>query len=127
MLLAVNGTLMRGLELNNNLVRVGSVFQRQTRTAACYRIWSVNDRYPGMLRVSSGGSAVTCEIWDISPNGLADVLSREPAGLTIGKVLLDDGSDVFGVLAEPWAVEGMREITTFGGWREYSSTLIKTD
>jgi hypothetical protein len=127
MLLAVNGTLMRGLELNNNLIQVGAVFHREARTAACYRVWSVNDRYPGMLRVSSGGSSVACEIWEISPDGLVDVLNREPAGLTIGRVILDDGSDVFGVLAEPWAVEGMREITAFGGWREYTSTLVKAD
>ena len=127
MLLAVNGTLMRGLELNNNLVRVGAVFQREAKTAPCYRVWSVNDRYPGMLRASSSGSAVSCEVWEISPEGLVDVLTREPAGLTIGRVMLDDGSDVFGVLAEPWAVEGMRDITSFGGWREYTASLINRD
>ena len=123
MLLAVNGTLMRGLELNNNLVRVGAVFQREAQTAPCYRVWSVNDRYPGMLRVTSGGVSVSCEIWDISPGGLADVLNREPAGLSIGRIMLDDGTEAFGVLSEPWLVEGMREITIYGGWREYTATL----
>jgi len=127
MLLAVNGTLMRGLELNNNLVRVGATFVREAKTASCYRVWSVNDRYPGMLRVTRGGSSVSCEVWDISPDGLADVLDREPAGLSIGRVKLDDGSDVFGVLAEPWLVEGMREITQYGGWREYTASLPGRD
>ncbi len=127
MLLAVNGTLMRGLELNNNLVRVGATFVRESKTASCYRVWSVNDRYPGMLRVTSGGAPVSCEVWEISPDGLADVLNREPAGLSIGRVMLDDGSDVFGVLAEPWAVEGMREITQYGGWREYTASLPGRD
>ena len=127
MLLAVNGTLMRGLELNNNLVRVGATFVRESKTASCYRVWSVNDRYPGMLRVTSGGAPVSCEVWEISPDELADVLNREPAGLSIGRVMLDDGSDVFGVLAEPWAVEGMREITQYGGWREYTASLPGRD
>jgi gamma-glutamylcyclotransferase (GGCT)/AIG2-like uncharacterized protein YtfP len=127
MLLAVNGTLMRGLELNNNLVRVGATFVREAKTASCYRVWSVNDRYPGMLRVTRGGSSVSCEVWDISPEGLADVLNREPAGLTVGRVMLDDGTEVFGVLAEPWAVEGMREITAFGGWRKYTATLTSRE
>ena len=123
MLLAVNGTLMRGLELNGNLIRVGAVFQREARTAPCYRVWSINDRYPGMLRVSSGGACVSCEVWEISPDGLADVLNREPAGLSIGRVKLDDGTDVFGVLAEPWLVEEKREITQYCGWRAYTASL----
>ncbi len=127
MLLAVNGTLMQGLELNENLIRVGAAFLRETKTASCYRVWSIQDRYPGMLRVTSGGAPVSCEVWEISPDGLADILNREPAGLTIGKVKLDDDTEVFGVLAEPWVVEGMREITAFGGWREYTASLDKRD
>jgi hypothetical protein len=34
-LLAVNGTLMRGLELNANLLAVGASFVRQDETDAC--------------------------------------------------------------------------------------------
>lgn len=94
MLLAVNGTLMQGLELNENLIRVGAAFLRETKTASCYRVWSIQDRYPGMLRVTSGGAPVSCEVWEISPDGLADILNREPAGLTIGKVKLDDDTEV---------------------------------
>jgi len=41
------------------------------------------------------------------------------AGLAIGKIELEDGRFVFGVLAEPLTVKGMREITSFGGWRRY--------
>ena len=47
---AVNGTLMRGLKLNNNLLNVGAVFDRESSTAPCYRLWSIDDQYPGMLR-----------------------------------------------------------------------------
>src|SRR4051794_29940179 len=119
-LLAVNGTLMRGLELNPNLVNAGATFVREDETDACYRIWSIGDRHPAMLRVSAGeGTRVALELWDVPLEGMAGILLAEPAGLSIGKVLLRDGSIVLGVLGEPFLTEGEREITEFGGWRAY--------
>ena len=118
-LLAVNGTLMRGLELNPNLIAVGATFVREATTESCYRIWSINDRHPGMVRVREGGVAVAVEVWAVPPAGLAEVLLREPPGLSIGKVKLSDGEVVLGVLAEPILCEGQREITQHGGWRAY--------
>ena len=41
-LLAVNGTLMRGLELNPNLLEVGATFVRETKTESAYRPGSVS-------------------------------------------------------------------------------------
>ena len=58
MLLAVNGTLMRELALNPNLLAVGGVFVAEAQTAPAYRLWSVRDAYPGMLRVGQGGGAI---------------------------------------------------------------------
>jgi len=118
-LLAVNGTLMRGLALNPNLVAAGANFVREDSTAACYRLWSIGDRHPAMIRTSRDGSRVALELWDIPVGGLAQVLLNEPPGLAIGKVLLEDGSIVRGVLGEPFLCEGQREITEFGGWRAY--------
>jgi gamma-glutamylcyclotransferase (GGCT)/AIG2-like uncharacterized protein YtfP len=117
--LAVNGTLMRGLELNGNLVAAGATFVRETTTTPAYRLWSIGDRHPAMLRVSGGGSAVAVEVWAVPPDGLAKILIQEPAGLSIGKVSLADGEEVLGVLGEPFLVEGQREITSHGGWRAY--------
>ena len=51
--------------------------------------------------------------------GWQESLLKEPPGLTIGKVRLDDGSTVLGVLGEPALVKGQREITQYGGWRAY--------
>lgn len=118
-LLAVNGTLMRGLVLNPNLVNAGATFAREAHTAACYRLWSIGDRHPAMIRQTSGGARVALELWDIPVEGLAQVLLAEPPGLAIGKVLLDDGSVVLGVLGEPFLCEGQKEITGYGGWRAY--------
>lgn len=125
MLLAVNGTLMRGLALNPNLLAVNATFVREALTAPCYRLWSIGDRYPAMIRVPKQASgqvsaaSIALEIWEITPNGLVTVLTQEPPGLTIGHILLDLGESVLGVLGEPWICEGEREITAHGGWRAY--------
>ena len=118
-LLAVNGTLMRGLELNPNLLAVGATFVREDSTAPCYRLYSIGDRHPAMLRVTEGGARVALELWDVPLPGLAQVLLNEPPGLAIGKVLLRDGTVVLGVLGEPFLCEGRQEITAHGGWRAY--------
>lgn len=125
-LLAVNGTLMRGLGLNHNMLAAQGEFVREDHTAACYRIWSIGDRHPGMLRVKSGGVAVSLEVWELPMAKLGQLLLSEPAGLAIGKVVLADGSEVLGVLAEPWLVEGQKEITDKGGWREYTGHFFST-
>jgi hypothetical protein len=121
-LLAVNGTLMRGLALNPNLLAVSANFVRETTTAATYRLWSIADRHPAMIRVVDGGAAIAVEIWSVPAEGLATILLKEPAGLCIGKVLLADGSEVLGVLGEPVLCEGQKEITATGGWRSYIAT-----
>ena len=121
-LLAVNGTLMRGLELNGNLLAAGATFVRETRTAPVYRLWSINDRHPAMVRVATGGVAVAVEVWSVPAAGLAGILLAEPSGLSIGKVRLEDGSEVLGVLGEPILCEGQPEITAHGGWRAYVAT-----
>lgn len=122
-LLAVNGTLMRRLELNPNLVGVGATFVRETQTEAAYRLWSIADRHPAMVRVKFGGAAIAVEVWAVPAAGLASILLKEPAGLSIGKVTLADGSEVLGVLGEPVLCEGQREITAFGGWRAYAERV----
>ena len=124
-LLAVNGTLMRGLELNRNLVDAGASFVRETRTAPVYRLWSVEDRHPAMLRVHEGGAAVAVEVWSVPAAALATLLLAEPPGLSIGKVTLEDGSETLGVLGEPELCRGMRDITTYAGWRAYIADRTK--
>lgn len=126
MLLAVNGTLMRGLPLNGNLLAAGATFVREARTAPLYRLWSIGDRHPAMLRVATNGMAIAVEIWDVPPAGIADILVKEPAGLCIGKVTLDDGTETLGVLGETALVDGQREITTYGGWRAYVAARERT-
>ena len=119
-LLAVNGTLMRGLKLNPNMVAAEATFVREAMTEPAYRLWTINDEHPAMLRVTDGtGVKVAVEVWSVPAAGLAGILLNEPAGLCVGKVRLEDGSIVLGVLGEPALLEGHREITKYGGWRAY--------
>ena len=105
-LLAVNGTLMRGLKLNPNMVAAKATFVREAMTEPAYRLWTINDDHPAMLRVTDGsGVRVAVEVWSVPPAGLAGILLNEPPGLCIGKVRLEDGSTVLGVLGEPALVQ----------------------
>lgn len=123
--LAVNGTLMRGLELNPNLLAVGATFLREDHTVPAYRLFSIGDRHPGMYRIATGGVSVAVEVWTVPVEGLASILIKEPAGLSIGKVKLASGEEMLGVLAEPILCEGQREISQFGGWRAYRAAAEK--
>ena len=117
--LAVNGTLMRGLELNKNLIAVGATFSHETQTKPVYRLFSIDDRYPAMIRVTEGGNAISLEIWSIPSSNLYQIIQQEPNGLCIGKFVLVDESEVLGVLSEAIICEKQKEITQYGGWRQY--------
>lgn len=122
-LLAVNGTLMRGLELEPNLVNLGATFVREDRTEPAYRLYSINDIHPAMVRVPANattGVSVAVEIWSIPADGVATLLGKEPPGLSIGKAKLQNGSIVLGVIAEPALVVGMKDISNYNGsFRDY--------
>ena len=121
-LLAVNGTLMRGMALESNMRAAGAVFTREAQTARCYRLYSIRDEYPAMLRVDpvdAGAVCVSLELWRVPFAGLAKILLGEPAGLSVGRVCLLDGQSVLGVLAEAALIGGAKEISSFGGWRAY--------
>lgn len=122
--LAVNGTLMRGLELNENMINAGATFVREATTEPCYRLWTIGDRHPAMIRVKEGGGAIALEVWAVPPDGLAQILLQEPPGLCIGKVRLSDGEEVLGVVGEPIICEGAQDITKWGGWRAYCASKL---
>ena len=119
-LFAVNGTLMRGFKLNPNMTAAKATFVRETMTEPVYRLWTINDHYPAMIRVTDGkGAKIAVEIWSVPATELAGILRHEPPGLSVGRIRLDDGTTAAGVLGEPALVEGHQEITAYGGWRAY--------
>ena len=50
----------------------------------CYRLWSINDNNPAMLRVDPADPqavSVAVEVWQVPAARLASVLMKEPEGL----------------------------------------------
>jgi hypothetical protein len=121
-LLAVNGTLMRGLALNKNLRAAGAIFVREAKTASDYQLWSIADKHPAMCRIDRGGAAIALELWKIEQQRLLEVEAKEPPGLYIGEVELEDGEKVLGVLGKAELCRqqsDQTDITEFKGWRNY--------
>ena len=124
LILAVNGTLMRGLELENNLKAVNAVFLRESQTEKAYRLYTIDDKYPAMVK-DEQGAAIDVELYEISEEGMQEVLSKEPEGLTIKEITLIDGSQVQGVVGLPFIIRNRKEITLYGGWRNYLASKEK--
>jgi gamma-glutamylcyclotransferase (GGCT)/AIG2-like uncharacterized protein YtfP len=123
--LFVNGTLMRGEELHANLD--GARFCGERTTAPRYRLFSVDDRHPAMVRDEARGAAVTGELYEVPLAVLATVLEREPAGLGLGVVELSDGQLTLGVM---WLAAELppssRDISDHGDWRRYRAATTGT-
>ena len=123
-LLAVNGTLMRGLELENNLKDVGASFIKESQTERAYRLYSIDDCYPAMIK-DKDGLSIDVEVYELSKEAMQIVLSKEPEGLTIEKIKLINGQEVYGVVGLPFIIKNRKEITSYGGWRSYIKELRK--
>jgi allophanate hydrolase len=121
-LVAVCGAHMEGLPLNHQLSSRGAAFVRRSRTVPSYRFYALSGGppfRPGLVRVPSGGGSVDVEVWSVPAEHFGSFVAGIPAPLGIGKVDLDDGQQVSGFLCEAHAVEGARDITALGGWRQY--------
>lgn len=119
-ILFVNGTLMRGLGLHDNLR--GAEFLEEISTAPKYRVHTIGDVHPGMYEVASGGAAVEGELYAVPMDVLLRVIEGEPPGLYRGAVELTDGRIVPGILFDESKAKEHPDITEHGGWRAYFAT-----
>ena len=110
---------MRGMRSQHRMEAVQARLVRVMTTAPVYRLWSISDGFPGMVRSAIGGDSITAELYMIPYAGFVAILEGEPDGLCEGRVLLSDGTTSLGVMAEARLVEGHTEITSYGGWRAY--------
>ena len=122
--LAVVGAHLSGQPLNGQLTERQAELVATTRTAPCYRLFALptDPPKPGLLRVDPAdpaGAAIEVEVWSLDPAGFAGFVDAIPAPLGVGRVVLEDGSDVAGFICEPIGLEGAPEITSYGGWRAY--------
>lgn len=119
--LAVVGAHLRGQPLNRQLLELGAVFIEQCRTAPTYRLFALpgtTPPKPGMVR-RENGIAIEVEVWQLTEAAFGLFVAAIPGPLGIGAVQLESGETVKGFLCEEYAVKGARDISSFGGWREY--------
>ncbi|MBB5753076.1 allophanate hydrolase [Prosthecomicrobium pneumaticum] len=121
--IAVVGAHLSGMPLNRELAALGGRLVRTGTTAPDYRLYALAGTVPpkpGLARAPGfAGPGIALEIWSLTPEGFARFVAGIPKPLGIGKLTLDDGSEVSGFICEPAGLEGAREITEFGGWRAY--------
>ncbi len=121
--MAVVGAHLSGQPLNWQLTQRGGRLLRQCRTSPEYRFYALPGTVPakpGLVRVPGfAGPGIEVEVWALPADTVGTFVDGVPPPLTIGTLILDDNTQVKGFLAEPAAVDGAREITSFGGWRAY--------
>ncbi|MFI6416236.1 allophanate hydrolase [Streptomyces sp. NPDC050842] len=117
--LAVVGAHLSGQPLNGQLLGLGGRLVRPTTTAPAYRLYALDTvpPKPGLVRARDGGAAIEAEVWQLPAEGLGALLAALPRPMALGSVELADGTSVPGFLCEPEALDGAREITSYGGWR----------
>jgi len=124
MRIAVVGAHLTGQPLNHQLTSRDARLVEQTRTAPTYRLVALDTAppKPGLLRTAEGApgaAAVEVEVWELDAAAFGSFVDEIPAPLCIGRVVLEDGTDVAGFLCEAIAAEGAPDITHHGGWRAY--------
>jgi allophanate hydrolase len=124
--IAVVGAHLSGLPLNKQLLERGATLVEATATAPHYRLYALPGTVPpkpGLVRAAEGGSSIALEVWAMPISAVGSFLALIPPPLGLGSLQLADGRHVHGFLCEPHALQGARDITAFGGWRNYLASL----
>ena len=126
--LVVVGAHLTGMPLNPELTALGARLERSCTTAPEYCLYELpgaEPRKPGLLRVpQSEGQAIAVEVWSLAPEAFGLFVSRIPAPLGVGSVILEDRTQAKGFLVESVAVRDARDITAFGGWKAYRASVL---
>lgn len=120
---AVCGLHMQGYPLEVQMIECGSKYLRTCKTADKYKLFKLNTNptKPGLIKVQSGGSSIEVELWEMPLDKLGYFTSLISSPLGMGKVELEDGSEVCGFICEEYGKQDGEDITIFGGWRNLAS------
>ena len=125
--IAVVGAHLSGMALNAELRVLGGRLIEATTTAADYKLYALDTTppKPGMLRVDTGaGHSIKLELWALSAAAFGKFVAAIPPPLGIGTIRLADGRSVKGFMVEPVAIDGARDISSFGGWRAFMAEKV---
>ena len=120
--IAVVGAHLSGMALNGELQALDGRLLETTTTAPDYKLYALDTTppKPGMLRVDAGtGSSIKLELWALSAAAFGKFIAAIPPPMAIGTIRLADDRGIKGFMVEPIAVEGARDISSFGGWRAF--------
>lgn len=121
--IAVVGAHLSGLPLNGQLTSRGGTFIRAVETSADYRLFALPNTTPpkpGLVRVATAaGTPIATEVWSLDEAGFGAFVAEVPSPLCIGTLRLADGTTAKGFLAEPEALLGARDVSSYGGWKNY--------
>jgi allophanate hydrolase len=119
--LLVIGAHLSGQPLNHELTSRGARFLASVQTERLYRMFALatTPAKPGLQHVGPGGASVEGELWLLPAAGLGSLLASLPEPMTLGRVLLADGTQATGFFCQASATEGATDISGFGGWRSY--------
>ena len=116
----VCGAHLSGMPLNWQLTERGGKLVEATITAVGYRLFALADgKRPALVRDKESRHAIEVEVWQLPLSTFGSFVAEIPAPLGIGRVVLADGREVSGFIAEPCSLDGAREITELGSWRAY--------
>jgi allophanate hydrolase len=125
--IAVVGAHLSGQPLNWQLIDRGARLLRTCRTAAGYRLYSLDGSKPpkpGLVRDPKfSGPGIEVEVWAMPEDRVGSFLELIPPPLGLGTTTLADGQSVKCFLCEPYAIPSATEITRFGGWRTYLQSV----
>lgn len=120
--IAVIGAHLSGMPLNHELTELDARFVGTAETTSDYRLFALSTEppKPGLLRVANGsGTPIAVEIWALTADAFGRFVEGIPSPLSIGSLQLKDGRSVKGFLVEAEAVRNARDISSFGGWRDF--------
>lgn len=124
MALLVVGAHLRGHPLAFQLEQRGARWVGPAVTAPLYRLARLDTTppKPGLVRVGAAdGVAIGGEVWLVSTAMLGDFLAALPDPMSLGRVVLSDGTEVvgFGCALDAW--QAGDDISHHGNWPTYLS------
>jgi allophanate hydrolase len=121
-LFAFYGTFTSNQPGHRNLA--GARLVGRTRTAARYRLYFVDGKWPALIPADDGFQ-IECEVYEADEELLVRLADLEPPGWSRGPLELADGRIVEAFIADPALALRGEDISSHGSWPAYARALSR--